>query len=256
MTTPLIDKSMPGLLNRMNADIALLFRRIGRPTDPPIPVRGSTAERDAAYPTPTTDAERAALANRQVLFFNTDTGWEESYYAVTGTPGLIVRGLVAGTAPGWYPTGMGPRAIVFNSGPQAAGNGTAFTAWAAFGTDGSFRNDSDFFEMDSGNRRLLALKAGRYAFDHSMNFPVGTGTGVYGYRINNAADTSALFAGDRPIPLLSGYGQVEDFRLPDVPLEAGAGAWGVTVAASWLIGGGASASYLSLAYLGPNLTTD
>lgn len=65
--------------------------------------RGSTAERDALYPAPTTDAARAALANRLVEWFNTDKGMTEVYYATTGTAGLTAKGLAVGHAPGWYP---------------------------------------------------------------------------------------------------------------------------------------------------------
>lgn len=65
--------------------------------------RGSTAERDAMYGVPATDSARAALANSRPTWFNTDRGWEESYYAATGTPGLSAPGVVAGAPAAWYP---------------------------------------------------------------------------------------------------------------------------------------------------------
>lgn len=73
---------------------------------------GTTFSRDVAYPPPTTDAERVALANKKPVWFNTDKGWEESYYATTGLTGLTVPGLDAAVASGWYPTGPGPYIVL------------------------------------------------------------------------------------------------------------------------------------------------
>lgn len=64
---------------------------------------GTTAERDAHHGVPATDAARAALANQRPSWDNTTTGRREQYYAPAGTPGLAVRGLIAGTPAGWYP---------------------------------------------------------------------------------------------------------------------------------------------------------
>ncbi|ASR83318.1 minor tail protein [Arthrobacter phage Caterpillar] len=74
--------------------------------------RGTTAQRDAEHGVPATDAARVTLANKRVSWFNADLGWEESYYAVTGTTGLTVPGLLAGATSGWYPIGAGPMIIM------------------------------------------------------------------------------------------------------------------------------------------------
>jgi hypothetical protein len=84
-------------------------------------LRGTTARRDAMF-TPTTDAERATLANRKVLWFNTDRGWLESYFAVDGTPGLTVVGVLGTTTfathpAGWYPL-AGSTVIIAHKGHQ------------------------------------------------------------------------------------------------------------------------------------------
>lgn len=65
--------------------------------------RGPTSERDFLYGVPATTAQQAALANRKIVWFNTDKGWEETYYAPTGLAGLTARGLVVGTPAAWYP---------------------------------------------------------------------------------------------------------------------------------------------------------
>lgn len=65
--------------------------------------RGTTAQRDAIYGIPTNDLTRAALANQQIVFYNTDKGYSETYYAVSGTVGATGAVLRVGSASGWYP---------------------------------------------------------------------------------------------------------------------------------------------------------
>ncbi len=67
--------------------------------------RGTSVQRDAIYGVPSTDAQRVALANQKINWFNTDLGWTEMYYAPTGTPGLTVPGRTSGGPAGWYSTG-------------------------------------------------------------------------------------------------------------------------------------------------------
>jgi hypothetical protein len=62
--------------------------------------RGTSTQRDAYYGVPSTAAERAALANQKVLWYNTTTNTLQMYFATTGTSGLTVTG-IAGTS-GWY----------------------------------------------------------------------------------------------------------------------------------------------------------
>lgn len=62
--------------------------------------RGSSAERDSTYGVPGTDADRVALANRQIIWYNSTTRKFETYYATTGLAGLTAPG-IAGTS-GWY----------------------------------------------------------------------------------------------------------------------------------------------------------
>lgn len=88
-----------GLFETILAKIGSLEERLGRTPS----TRGATALRDAIFGMPSTDAARVALANQQVTWFNTDKGWQESYYATTGLAGLVVPGLIAGHPAGWYP---------------------------------------------------------------------------------------------------------------------------------------------------------
>jgi hypothetical protein len=66
------------------------------------PQGGTSAQRNAHFGTPTTDATKAALANAAVRWYNSDNDRWETYYAVTGTAGLAVPGLRTGMASGWY----------------------------------------------------------------------------------------------------------------------------------------------------------
>ena len=88
---------------------------------------GSTAERDIYYTAPSTDAERAGLANRVPTWFNTDKGYFEGYYATTGLAGLTARGLVAGVPSGWYPQ---PGSLL--TGTRIQGNGFQGIGGGAF----------------------------------------------------------------------------------------------------------------------------
>jgi hypothetical protein len=63
--------------------------------------RGTSTQRDTYYGVPSTAAERAALANQKVIWYNTTTNTLEMYFATTGTSGLTVTGIVQTS--GWYP---------------------------------------------------------------------------------------------------------------------------------------------------------
>ncbi len=71
-------------------------------------MRGTTAQRDARWGAPPgTDAAAVTLANQTPLYFNTEKGYLEAYYAKTGLAGLTVPGLIATQANGWYPRNPG-----------------------------------------------------------------------------------------------------------------------------------------------------
>lgn len=61
---------------------------------------GSTAARDLAFGKPTTVTASVTLANKVPTWFNTTTGLIETYYAKSGSAGLLVPGVPG--AYGWY----------------------------------------------------------------------------------------------------------------------------------------------------------
>lgn len=63
--------------------------------------QGTSTLRDTQYGIPATTADKAALANKKVVWYNTTTNMFETYYATTGTTGLTVTGIAG--ASGWYP---------------------------------------------------------------------------------------------------------------------------------------------------------
>jgi microcystin-dependent protein len=218
--------------------------------------QGSTAQRDSIYGVPATDAERASLANRRITWFNTDYGWEESYFAVTGAVGLTVRGLETGVAAGWYPLANGPRGIVFASGGQAHTSGSQFTAWRDFGTGGSWRNvPGTIMHKATNNAALQTYMAGRYKATCRMDFPVGTGTGVCAFHFVDSNTNGTDFQSQYPVTLQASYGNTLTYDLGERLMYSSGYIFFNTVSASWTLGI-AGGSYMQLEYTGPPLVSD
>jgi hypothetical protein len=117
---PNVHSSFEKLFEDTRTRLTLVERRIAVRGGGGATMRGTTAQRDTAYGVPSTDAERVALANMRVTWFNTDRGWVESFY-MTADSGLTATALLAGYPPGWYPM---PGSAIFahrgrSSGPQA-----------------------------------------------------------------------------------------------------------------------------------------
>lgn len=141
--------------------------------------RGTTAERDIYYTVPTTAAQRIELANREVTWFNTDLGWEESYYATTGQAGLTAVGLVAGSdvREGWYPTGLGPEILVIPSAAYSATTNTVIGGWDIISRQ---RGGNSWLMLDpvglAAGRHIRAMRAGIY--DVLINETGQPGSGI------------------------------------------------------------------------------
>lgn len=226
-----------------------------------IPHSGTTAERNLYYGNPpTTVAAQAALANRQVQWFNTDRGWVESYYAVSGTAGLTAVGLqpsIAGNTAGWYPMGPGgPRMMIVTTASQSMVNGNTFTKWDwdhanmhSYSKEGGL---TWFYPIATNAGRAAVSTAGRYRATMMMQYPNGSGTGVstvYTYTSTGATSRAMAF----PVPLQAGYGQAISHNLDEVMLMAGGSFGYVGTSGTWTLGGGDSR--IGLEWLGPYLVS-
>lgn len=150
------------------------------------PMRGTTAERDARFGTPATDPARVALANRKIVWFNTDLGWEESYYATTGLAGLTAKALLATYSSGWYPTGRGvtPEITMDATTTFAASTGNYVGAW-----NGNVRRvggDAVFTYDQYGPTIHLP---GYYDLSCYTTQPAGSGLADYHIRLNAVGGT-------------------------------------------------------------------
>jgi len=247
-----IDKSARGMLAEMRRDINLLQRRLGKGIISGLG-RGSIAQRDADFPPPSTVAEQVYLANSQLTWINTDTGWTESYYAPTGSAGLTVRGLASGAPAGWYPVGDdGPYGKLMAAGGQAHGNGSYFTNWNNFGTGGSWRSSTLIDRPLPGDLATIRTNlAGRYRCAVSMTLPSGAGTGVWRFAYLDGVNPAVIR--DQPAPLLSGYGQIATFDFKNILLFPTGRCYFQTIAASWTVGD--AESFMTMEYIGPPLVT-
>jgi hypothetical protein len=155
-------------------------RRVSR-----APSSGSTAERDLLYGIPSTDADRVELANRQVSWLNTDTGFVESYFMVAGAPGLTARGLapnVTKVAAGWYPVGPGPYVALHPNAQFGATSGNFLGNWSS--PRDRRRGGSDWFEY-TPDGLLTVKKAGVYDLSWWTTMQVGSGTANFWFVIHD-----------------------------------------------------------------------
>ena len=91
---------------------------------PASPTRGTTAQRDAYFGVPSTDSEHVALANLQPVWYNTQKGWQETYYTTFDKVGLTARGLTGSVASGWFPIFSEPAIFISTTGVASpSGNG-------------------------------------------------------------------------------------------------------------------------------------
>ncbi|QFG10657.1 minor tail protein [Microbacterium phage Naby] len=165
---------------------------------------GTPADRDALFGMPATAAEVAALANAGVVWFNTVAGWLESYYAPDGTAGLTARGLVAGTAAGWYPVGEGPAIRLVAQAQQSMSSGNVYVNWADLGTGASWRRGgAAWFAHVKASGYIRCERAGRYEI--RANVPVQAGSGVGALWLSkNAGTTGDGVIALQSVSLLSG----------------------------------------------------
>lgn len=270
MTGELIDKTFEGHQRAIRRELDSLDRRIGRLPDRLLPgggdlvstFRGTTAQRDALYGVPATDSDRVILANAKITWFNTDLGWEESYYAVTGTSGLIVRGLMSGgPTAGWYPVGDGPRIhLQGTSSGEDHVSGQEFDAWqpypsanvATAGMGFTFNfGGTDWWDWPTVQSWIGIKVWGFYDIYDNMSFPNGSGTGVFAQTIYRPSDGTTPWDFQKPVPLLGSYGQQVEFTARNVALRPGDRPHMRTVGGAWHVGG--AYTFHDIRYRGPLL---
>lgn len=160
---------------------------------------GTTAERNAIFGVPANAAQQAALANRKIRWNNTDTGFEETYYATTGTAGLTARGLMAGVSSGWYPVGPGPKIVrtPIAESPTSQGQNMVWNNSTTYRTD----LGATWFTLNTW--QVVVNFAGMYRAWFWTQQQVGTGQANFLLRHVNAANNGVLAQQDQLAPALS-----------------------------------------------------
>jgi microcystin-dependent protein len=163
----------------------------GTPVAPPENYvgRGTTAERDAIFGVPSTDPQRVELANRKIVWFNTDWGWEEMYFAATGKAGLTAIGLVAMANSGWYPLGDNGPAMLWEASAATTPVANAFLGnWAWVRK----RGGAAWWSSDGGGTKVQVKRWGRYAARGWTTQMTGTGASNWHLRIQSPEMTTVL----------------------------------------------------------------
>lgn len=180
--------------------------------------RGTTAQRDGTFGIPVTVAQQVALANQMQVWYNTESGWYESYYATTGLSGLTAKGLLAGIPSGWYPLGDGPEISLVAGAQLSMTAGMTYTNWAAPGTGKSWRKGGTaWFTYASG---VIAMPIpGRYMVSCRFSVQQGSGSGrVFLSRNNSSSDPNVL--SQQIINLDATYDTMYDMTVPSVYFAA------------------------------------
>ena len=173
--------------------------------------RGATAERDALFGIPGTAAQRATLANAKPTWWNTDTNRMETYYAITGTAGLVVPGLwTSSFSAGWYSAGptdwggkSGPQAWAVYKANWARGHDSGGAINSTVNADGILIGLTGIYECRlhlrggaAGNADYagLALNGDRTAFENRSNTPM-TGIWTHDHPTGNNGFSNSYYLG-------------------------------------------------------------
>ena len=179
--------------------------------------RGTTVQRDTIFGVPATDATRVALANRKIVWYNTDLGWEESYFATTGKAGLTALGLVAEAPSGWYPTGRGPMLMLEPPTQVQATSSTWMGGWGWVR-----RRGGDAWFTSSNGERIQIKKYGRYEAKVWTVQAAGSGFANYHFRVVDSGGSTIIFNVDgNAFQLNSGLYTRAHAEIEDQVLAAG-----------------------------------
>lgn len=221
MTNSSYERTPEGYMRSQNGRVKRLEHRL-----PGLPARlvnlgsGSTVERDARYGDPAlfTDPEKVALAERKVVWFNTDLGWQESYYVVTGL-GATVPQLLPGTLSGWYPISQGPW---WRGRPNAGFATTAGSYVRGWGDAIRTIGGTEWFTYEAATGGLQLHKAGVYRVTWQSTIQPGTGQLEFYSRILDPTKTTVIIERPGNTTTLSGSLYTQAFAtLPEYPIAAG-----------------------------------
>lgn len=218
--------------------------------------RGTTAERDTIFGVPSTDPTRVALANRKIVWFNTDTGWEESYYATTGKTGLTALGLVSQASSGWYPTGgAGAPSMLWEAASQVTPGANTFLGnWGWVRK----RGGASWWDSDPAGTKVKTLKAGRYAARGWTTQGTGTATSNWHLRVQNTdGATTVVNVDGNAFPQNSALYTRIHMELDDYVMTPGQYIGMLTTNGGTAVHvGSAVMGQFSVRYLGPPLTLE
>lgn len=175
----MIPRSLEESLRDIQRRLRLLERRLTVRNGGAMPSRGPSSYRDQTFPPPTTTAEKVALANRRVTWFNTTYGWEESYYARAAS-GLTAPALDSRAPDGWYPVGRGPWTVAWPQAAFGASTGNYIGGWLQGKQAYSQGADSLFEWMSNGATKCYL--PGMYRVHVRMNLVNGSGTANFHLR--------------------------------------------------------------------------
>lgn len=195
------DKTFEGMFRQLRRDVDILYRRLGGGGSGSSN-EGSTATRDALFGVPGGSVPaQVALANRGIQWLNTDFGWVESYYAPTGSAGLTARGLVTGSAAGWYPVGPGGPEIVWSASASfAATSGSAVGGWNVVLRK---RGNNTFIQENPAGQAVgcfIRVKLAGY-YDVVINETAQTGQGVANMWLARWSSTGAVYRMNQGYPI-------------------------------------------------------
>ena len=216
MTNDSYARTAAGMFDTLNRRLTSVERRLPPPTyipPPPAQYGGTTAARNTYFGVPSTDAERVALANQRVTWFNTSLGWEESYYAVTGLSGLTAIGLVTGTASGWYPITAGPRIMLVANATQSVTGSQNINTWADPGVGSSYRRGGTAWFVYSGANITIQQK-GRYRIEWHTTVQPGGGSPLHYVNSNTQGNI-----GQNTHTLVGGISSISRIVVEDILLS-------------------------------------
>lgn len=217
--------------------------------------RGTTAQRDTIFGVPSTDATRVALANRKVVWYNLDTGWEESYYVTEGLPGITATPLKSPALSGWYPTSAGPMVLLEPPGLAAQLQASWVKSW---GLPVRRRGGEAWFASTDG-RVIDIKKYGRYDVRVWTVQQAGGGTANYHLRVTAADGTTIIKNVDgNGFPLNASLYTRVHVEMEDALLEPGqkVGLYLHSGSLDLHVGGVAPRGQFLIRYLGPPLVME